>query len=112
MMLPTLCVICVNWFLTWNSAKEINKALGMSCDQAKATIQKIIDSLPDKMFDQAYPKLLDEIKHICAREFIFFQVQEKCNDPLYQDDLKKFIHVFSRDIQQRVNSQVKSKKEK
>jgi hypothetical protein len=88
-----------------NSANEINKVLGVTRDEAKAIIGKIIDALPDSIFERAYPKLLDDIKNICAREFIFFQIQEKCNDPRYQDDLKMFIHVFSRDIQKRINSQ-------
>ncbi len=90
-----------------NSEVDIKRVFGMTHEQMKAVIKRIIDALPDSIFEKAYPKLLDDIKNICAREFIFFQVQEKWDDPRYQDDLTMFINVFSRDIQQRIGVQAK-----
>jgi len=101
-----VCDMCKLVF-NLNSSNDIKNVMGMTREQMELVIKKIIDALPDSIFERAYPKLLEEIKNICAREFIFFQVQEKCNDPCYQDDLKMFIHVFARDIQQRVNAEIK-----
>ncbi len=86
---------------------EIARIFGITNKQMEEVIGEIIDSLPDSVFEHLYPQYFDELKSICAREFIFFQVQEKWDDPRYQDDLKKFIHVFSRDIQQRINAHKK-----
>ncbi|TAK78478.1 MAG: hypothetical protein EPO11_01245 [Gammaproteobacteria bacterium] len=47
---------------------------------------------------------MEEIKNICAREFIFFQVQEKGNEKHYQEDLTKFIEIFKRDMEQRIKA--------
>ena len=44
----------------------------------------------------------EEIKTICAREFIFFQTQEKYSDPQYEVNLKNFIRIFIRDLQRKM----------
>ena len=95
--------------------EQLVNIFGITQEQLETIIKKIINTLPDTIFENLYPQLADEIKNICAREFIFFQVQERWNSPHYQDDLLNFIRVFSRDIQQRVethnNSESKMKEE-
>jgi|WetSurMetagenome_2_1015567.scaffolds.fasta_scaffold1458453_2 hypothetical protein len=88
------------------SNNEIEKVFGMTSHDLEVVIKQISDVLPDSLFTRA-AKELDEIKNIFAREFIFFQVQEKRDDPNYQDDLSTFIHIFSRDIQQKIKADVK-----
>lgn len=85
---------------------DLVRIFGMTSAQLEEIIAKIIDSLPDAIFQHTYPPELEEIKCICAREFIFFQVQERLDDPRYQQDLNAFIHVFKRDIEKRMNGQV------
>lgn len=85
---------------------DLVRIFGMTSAQLEEIIAKIIDSLPDAIFQHNYPPELEEIKCICAREFIFFQVQERLDDPRYQQDLNAFIHVFKRDIEKRMNGQV------
>src|SRR3990167_6939295 len=86
------------------SEDQLNKVFGITHEQLETVIKKIINALPDHMFYQLYPKILNEVKNICAREFIFFQVQERWNDPHYQEDLSNFICIFSRDIQQKIST--------
>jgi hypothetical protein len=81
--------------------KEIKKIFGIDNEKLTAIVRRVIDGLPENIFN-GDTRLLDEVKNICAREFIFFQVQERCDDPAYQEDLSKFIHIFSRDIQRRI----------
>jgi hypothetical protein len=82
------------------SDAEITRVFGLTHEQMTSVIQKIITELPDAIFTQKTPQL-EEIKHIFAREFIFFQVQERLDNPHYEEDLNRFIAIFSRDIQQR-----------
>jgi len=85
------------------SDHEIKKIFGIDNEKLETIVRRIIDALPENMFNGGGDsRLLDEIKNICAREFIFFQVQERCDDPRYQEDLSKFILIFTRDIQRRI----------
>jgi len=85
------------------SDQEIKKIFGMDNDKLEMIVQRITDALPENIFNGGGDvRLQEEIKNICAREFIFFQVQERCDDPRYQDDLMNFIHIFTRDIQRRI----------
>ena len=97
-VMQTVCHLCSQVFNAISDV-DLERRFGISCQQMEIVIQKIIDALPYYIFDRAYPHQLEEIKNICAREFIFFQVQEKCNDPSYQEDLSKFINIFCRDIE-------------
>lgn len=83
------------------SNNDMEKVFGVTHDQLAAVIQKIVDALPDNFFEQTTKKM-EEIKYIFAREFIFFQVQEKCTAPEYEDDLRNFIYAFSRDIKNKL----------
>ncbi len=87
-----------------SSDEQLEKIFGLTQKEMEKTIEKIIAALPDPIFDDLYPRLLDEMKNICAREFIFFQVQEKCSDAHYEEDLSNFICVFCRDIQKRLDA--------
>ena len=84
------------------SDEQMEKIFCMTHAQLDNAVKQIINALPADVFEQ--PKLLEEIQNIIAREFIFFQAQEKCNDPHYQEDLSTFIGIFSRDIKQRINA--------
>lgn len=86
---------------------DVGKIFGITNTQLDEIINRVIDALPDSIFKHSNLSMLEEIKYICAREFIFFQVQERCDDPRYQDDLKAFIHVFAKDIEKRLNGQSK-----
>lgn len=81
---------------------DVVRMFGVSESQMEEVINKIVDSLPDIVFEQMNSQIIEEIKYITAREFIFFQVQEKWDDPFYKENLEKFIKVFSRDIQRRI----------
>lgn len=83
-----------------NSDKDVENVFGLNNDKMKAVIEEITRSLPDSVFNETASRL-EEIKNIFAREFIFFQVQEKGNAPHYRQDLSHFIYIFSRDIQQK-----------
>lgn len=89
--------------LTFNkvSNEEIEAMFGVPIEQLKQTIGKIAEGLPDFLFDQAYKKTLEEIKPICAREFIFFRIQEQPDDPYFETKLDNFIRILSRDIQRK-----------
>jgi len=81
---------------------DVEKIFSITHKQLEQIIREIIDAIPDCIFEQT-PQKLDEIKNIFAKEFIFFQVQEKLNDPHYSDDLSDFIKIFARDIQKKFN---------
>jgi len=85
-----------------SSDEQLEKGLGINHEQLEVVIKKIVNALPDNFFERVY--LLDEIKNICAREFVFFQVQEKWNDPRYEEDLANFICIFTRDMEQRFDT--------
>lgn len=99
-VLATISKICKTVFNLQHN-EDILRMFGIDQKQMENVIQKITDSLPEKIFEKGNGKLMDEIKYITAREYIFFQVQEKWDDPDYKQDLKNFIHVFSRDIADR-----------
>lgn len=84
------------------SADETRNVFGITHTEMETIIQKIILELPDQIFTEA-PKFLEEIKKLCAQEFIFFQVQEH-GSPLYQENLKNFIKFFSTDIKHRIEA--------
>lgn len=84
------------------STDEMNKTLGVTHEQLETTLQKMIVALPDEIFTQT-PELLEEIKNLCAQEFIFFQVQEIGNLS-YQENLQKFIKFFSTDMKDRIEA--------
>ena len=98
-LINEICAVAFNI----KSDEQLEKVFGINKAQMEAVVWKIISGLPDYIFERIYPRLLDEIKNICALEFIFFQVQEKWNDPRYQEDLSNFICIFSRDIQHRID---------
>jgi hypothetical protein len=100
-VIKVVCNLCAQVF---NAASDIDleRVFGINYSQMEVVIKKIVDALPDYIFDRAYDYQLEEIKNICAREFIFFQLQERWNQPRYQEDLANFIAIFSRDIQQRL----------
>lgn len=82
------------------SREDLIKILGLTQEQMQIVIRRIVNSLPDKIFEETSKDKIEEIKNICAREFIFFQAQEKWDDPNYKDNLKTFLHSFARDIKQ------------
>lgn len=82
------------------SDAQMENIFGISNKEMEAAIKKIVDALPDKLFEGNRPKL-EDLKTICAREYIFFQVQEK-DDKDYKEDLDNFIKIFSRDIETRI----------
>lgn len=81
--------------------QDLGRVFGISHEQLEKVICNVVDSLPDALFENTNPGVLEEMKYVCAREYIFFQIQENYNDPRYQEDLRKFIHIFSRDIRRR-----------
>ena len=82
--------------------EQLYKLFGITPQQMQLVVEKLANTLPETMVQ--YPELADEIKTICAREFIFFQVQERWDDPHYQANLKNFIQVFSRDMQHKIET--------
>ncbi|VVC76354.1 hypothetical protein AQUSIP_16650 [Aquicella siphonis] len=78
--------------------RDLARIFGITQEQMEAVIGRIIDALPEDLFNPSHQQVAEEMKYVCAREYIFFQVQEKWNDARYQDDLRKFIHIFTRDI--------------
>lgn len=81
---------------------DVENIFGIKHVQLEHIITSIVEEMPDCIFEQV-PQKLNDIKNIFAKEFIFFQVQEKLNDPHYLEDLSDFIKIFSRDIQKKFN---------
>lgn len=79
------------------SQQDIQNVVGMNDNQMTAAVNQLSDKLPETVFNQPQQKL-EELKNICAREFVFFQVQEKPAEASYQRDLANFITIFCRDI--------------
>jgi len=114
-VIETVRRVCKTVFNLQSDA-DVVRMFGINEVQMENVINNIVDSLPDAIFEEMSLQLLEEIKYITAREYIFFQVQEKWDDPQYKEDLERFTHVFSRDIQRRIQShqkfQVTTKEEK
>lgn len=94
-----LCTVIFNA----KSDKQLENVFGLTHSQLELVVKKMVNALPDALFERVSAARLDEIKEICAREFIFFQLQEKWSDPHYQEDLSHFIAIFSRDIRCKVD---------
>lgn len=90
--------------LVFNVSTEagMEKMFGITHEQLEFAIKKIVNGLPERVFRPENRRKLEELKTICAREFLFFQVQEKVNDPNYKKDLENFSAVFSRDIEKKI----------
>lgn len=84
------------------SENDMERVFGFNQARLTTILKQVAEGLPDALFEAADDQLLKEIETICAREFIFFQVQEKVDKPEYQNNLLRFIQVFSRDIDQRL----------
>ncbi|OGT35101.1 MAG: hypothetical protein A3F11_07805 [Gammaproteobacteria bacterium RIFCSPHIGHO2_12_FULL_37_14] len=82
--------------------EQLCKIFCISHEQMEMVMKQLVNPIPDWIFD--HRSLAEEIKNIIAREFIFFQLQEKWDDPHYQDDLENFINIFSRDIQHKIEA--------
>lgn len=95
-----------------HSEERFHDVFGINYAKMDEIIQKIVTAIPDKIFDHGLPGVVDELKSICAREFVFFQVQERCDDARYEGDLTNFINILVRDIQQRVNLMVKEEQQR
>ena|SRR3989338_10712515 len=98
-MLRRLCELVFN---VHNDA-QMKNVFGVNESETKKLIEKMIDALPDQFVFRLSPAEKNEVVDICAREFVFFQVQEKANSTDYQAALKQFIAIFARDIQGRMN---------
>lgn len=85
-----------------NTEEEFEGVFGINGHQLEKVIEQIILALPDRFFFPGMHHKLEEIKAICAREFIFFQVQEKYNDVRYEVNLKNFIRILVRDLQRKM----------
>ena len=96
-----VCNICTTLFNV-TSDDQLCNVFGLTRTQMEEVLNRLVDTLPDGIFN--HTALTEEIKNILAREFIFFQVQERWNDAHYQDDLTNFISIFSRDIKQRIET--------
>lgn len=81
------------------SDDKMKSLLGITTTEVDEAIKKVIDALPTRIFEQVAKEKRDEIKMILAREFIFFQAQENKNRNAYENDLKNFIRIFTRDIE-------------
>ena len=88
----------------FNIASDVHfqQVFGLTKLQMEEVLSRLVDVVPDNVFDHG--PLTEEIKNIIAREFIFFQIQERWNQTHYQDDLTNFISIFSRDIKQRIET--------
>jgi hypothetical protein len=93
-IIQELCRVIYNLETT----KDIERIFGISGEQLETVINKIVNALPDDLFTEENKSRIKEIEQILAKEFIFFQVQERVDDPAYQTDLANFILIFSKDI--------------
>jgi len=85
------------------SDQDLEKIFGIDHARLEKIIEKISSNLPDCIFDGVNTRLKEEVENIFAREFIFFQVQEKIDNPRYEEDLNSFTQVFARDIKKRID---------
>lgn len=82
--------------------KELQNVFGVDLKQMQTVLERVVAALPQQFFNTQNKKMIKEVKDVCAREFIFFQVQEKWSDPSYEENLKAFINCFSRDMAKRL----------
>lgn len=80
------------------SSDDVENVFSAPRQQVETIISKIVNALPDDLFSQSNAHRIKDLEQILAKEFIFFQVQEKVDDSQYQTDLANFIMLFSRDI--------------
>lgn len=85
-----------------SSEEQLYKLFGIKHDQMEKVLEQLVNSLPEWLFN--HPHLIEEVKNIAAREYIFFQVQERYDDPRFQEDFLTFINIFSRDILHKLES--------
>lgn len=85
-----------------SNAEQMENIFGITDEQMEIVIQRIVNALPERAFQTGNKKKLREIKDIVAREFIFFQLQERWKDPSYEIDLANFIRTFTRDMESRI----------
>src|SRR5579863_8911924 len=78
------------------SNQDVERVFGIAEEKLESTINTIVDSLPEELFNQENHKKIKNLEQIFAKEFIFFQIQEAANDPGYQHDLANFIALFSK----------------
>ena len=79
----------------------IPSVLGISNDDNKALIKKIIIGLPDRQFYQAPPEMLYDLETFITKNYVFFQAQEDIDDEKYASHLISFISSLVADIDQR-----------
>lgn len=82
-----------------HTSEDLQHMLGLTKEQMQIVIRRIVNTLPNEVFGLSEERQ-EEIKNICAREFMFFQAQEKWDDPNYKHNLLNFLHLFARDIKQ------------
>lgn len=102
--------ICRLSRLLFNANSDENLLIIFRLDKSaiELTIQKIVDHFPNDYFNSLSANQLREMESILAKEFIFFQVQEKDNEKKYQNHLLHFSEVFVRDMQKRFKVNHKS----
>lgn len=86
---------------------QLKKIFSLNEAEIKATIEHLLDAVPEQFILHLSVAQKNEFVNICAREFVFFQVQEKINSARYHTVLQQFIALFSRDIQSRLNQKNK-----
>lgn len=82
-----------------HSDEQFYNVFGIDAAQLESIVLKIVKALPDALFAELNSRQLKELKNICAREYVFFQIQERWDDPLYQQHLEKFAEIFAHDMQ-------------
>lgn len=78
--------------------EEVQRIFGISFQKLDEIVRKVVNALPDELFMQENKARIKEIEQILAKEFIFFEVQERIDDPQYTNDLENFILLFARDM--------------
>lgn len=90
-----------------HSEDDIQRIFGASKEEIENIVARTVNALPNNVFDQATKGKIKELEEIMAKEFIFFQIQEKISDPQYQNDLANFILLLARDIKKRIGDEGK-----
>lgn len=84
--------------------EEIQRIFGVNFEKLDEIVRKVVNALPDELFMQDNKARIKEIEQILAKEFIFFEVQERTDDPQYANDLENFILLFARDMHLKLQS--------